>query len=184
MSIIEVNISEVQIDIRLIDIQSVEVLQRLVRQTFLETFAEVNSPENMRNYLDENLSIEMLSKELNNKASQFYIAFGEEKPVGYLKFNSGEAQTELKDERGLELERIYVLNEFQGQSIGFLLFEKVKEIFLNGQFDYLWLGVWEHNTKALNFYRKLGFIEFDKHIFKLGEDEQTDLMMKWQPFKP
>jgi len=184
MYIIEVNISEVQMDIRLIDIQSVEVLQRLAHQTFFETFAEVNSPENMQKYLDENLSIEMLSKELTNKASQFYIAFDEEKPVGYLKVNSGDAQTELKDERGLELERIYVLKDFQGMSIGYLLFEKARSIFLAGNYDYLWLGVWEHNTKALNFYRKLGFIEFDKHIFKLGDEEQTDLMMKWQPFNP
>ncbi|MFC3157622.1 GNAT family N-acetyltransferase [Chryseobacterium arachidis] len=43
---------------------------------------------------------------------------------------------------------------------------------------YLWLGVWEENLRAVNFYKKNGFIEFDKHIFRLGNDEQTDLMMQ------
>jgi ribosomal protein S18 acetylase RimI-like enzyme len=46
--------------------------------------------------------------------------------------------------------------------------------------DYIWLGVWEENTKAINFYTKNGFAGFDKHIFKLGDDEQTDIMMKLQ----
>lgn len=172
------------IEIKRIGIESAEELQRLARQTFIETFSEVNSAENMRMYLNESLSLDKLRNELGHPESQFYVTYHDHHPVGYLKLNAGGAQSELQQEGGLELERIYVLKEFQGQSIGFLLFEKAKEIFLNGQFDYLWLGVWEHNTKALTFYRKLGFIEFDKHIFKLGEDEQTDLMMKWHSFNP
>jgi ribosomal protein S18 acetylase RimI-like enzyme len=43
---------------------------------------------------------------------------------------------------------------------------------------YVWLGVWEENSRAINFYKKNGFIEFDKHIFKLGDAEQTDIMMR------
>ena len=44
--------------------------------------------------------------------------------------------------------------------------------------DFVWLGVWEENPRAISFYKKNGFVEFDKHIFKLGNDEQTDIMMK------
>jgi ribosomal protein S18 acetylase RimI-like enzyme len=44
--------------------------------------------------------------------------------------------------------------------------------------EYIWLGVWEENNKAIHFYTKNGFIPFDKHIFKLGDEEQTDIMMK------
>lgn len=168
-----------EIEIRRIGVESVEVLQKIALQTFFETFSEVNSAENMQMYLDENLSLEKLRKELEHPESLFYIAYQSKQPIGYLKVNTGNAQTELKEKGGFELERIYVLYEFQGQSIGFKLFEKAKELFLHGGFDYFWLGVWENNTKALTFYRKLGFIEFDKHIFKLGEDEQIDLLMKW-----
>ncbi len=42
----------------------------------------------------------------------------------------------------------------------------------------MWLGVWEKNPRALRFYQKIGFQEFDKHIFTLGNEKQTDIMMK------
>jgi ribosomal protein S18 acetylase RimI-like enzyme len=43
---------------------------------------------------------------------------------------------------------------------------------------YVWLGVWEKNARAIRFYEKNGFVAFDKHLFKLGDEEQTDIMMK------
>ena len=98
--------------------------------------------------------------------------------IGYLKLNFGDTQTELKDANAVEIERIYVLNEFQGKKVGQLFYDKAIEIAIERKADYVWLGVWEENKRALNFYRKNGFLEFDKHIFKLGEDEQTDIMMK------
>ena len=44
--------------------------------------------------------------------------------------------------------------------------------------NYLWLGVWGKNPKAIGFYQRMGFVTYDKHIFKLGDDLQTDLLMK------
>ena len=70
------------------------------------------------------------------------------------------------------------MKEYQGKHIGQLLYNKALYVANEKMVDYLWLGVWEENLKAINFYKKNGFVEFDKHIFKLGEDEQTDLMMK------
>ena len=78
----------------------------------------------------------------------------------------------------MEIERIYVLDEFHGKKVGLTLYNRALEIAQQRNIDYIWLGVWENNFKALNFYRKQGFIEFDQHIFKLGNDEQTDLLMK------
>jgi ribosomal protein S18 acetylase RimI-like enzyme len=98
--------------------------------------------------------------------------------VGYLKLNFGQSQTELKDSKALEIERIYVLKEFQGKNIGQLLYEKAIQIANQNNAEYVWLGVWEENEKAIKFYTKNGFVAFDKHIFKLGDDEQTDIMMK------
>ena len=129
-------------------------------------------------YLDESFTIEKLSDELNNKNSQFFFALVKHKPVGYLKVNVGDAQTELKDDGGMELQRIYVLQDYHGKSVGQALFEKAKSLAIEGGYPYLWLGVWEENHRALNFYRKNGFVPFDKHIFKMGDEEQTDWMMK------
>lgn len=156
----------------------VEALQKIARQTFFETFSEYNSEENMKNYLEEGLSIAKLAAELDNSDSEFYFATAENEIIGYLKINFGESQTELKDSEALEIERIYVAKAFHGKKVGQLLYDKAIEIAKHKKVDYVWLGVWEENRRAIHFYQKNGFVEFDKHIFKLGNDEQTDIMMK------
>ena len=168
------------IDIQKVTLNDIDQLQKIGRQTFSETFSGDNSEEDMKKYLDENFSVEKLTDELNNKNSEFYFAKLENTAIGYLKLNFGESQTELKDNKALEIERIYVPKEFHGQSVGQILYEKAIQVAKQKNVDYVWLGVWEENLRALSFYKKNGFTEFDKHIFKLGNDEQTDIMMKLQ----
>jgi ribosomal protein S18 acetylase RimI-like enzyme len=164
--------------IKRVTLNDISQLQKIGRQTFFETFSARNTEENMKKYLEVEFSIEKLTAELNNKNSEFYFAILENKVIGYLKLNFGQSQTELKDDKALEIERIYVLKEFHGKSVGQLLFDKAIQISRQKNADYVWLGVWEKNPKAINFYKKNGFIEFDKHIFKLGSEKQTDIMMK------
>lgn len=159
-------------------IKDIEKLQTIGRQTFYETFAEGNTEENMKKYLEEGFSDQKLNNELNDMNSQFYLATIGTQLIGYLKINFGQAQTELKDRTSLEIERIYVLKEFHGQKVGQLLYNKAIEIAKQAKSNYVWLGVWEKNLRAISFYQKNGFVEFDRHIFKLGDDEQTDLMMR------
>ena len=166
------------IEVKRITINELAQLQKIGRQTFQETFSDSNSEENMKNYLDEGFSTEKLTAELNNKDSEFYFATLENNVIGYLKVNFGASQTELKDSKALEIERIYVSKEFHGKKVGQLLYDKAIEVAKQKDTEYVWLGVWEENLRALSFYRKNGFVEFDKHIFKLGNDEQTDIMMK------
>ena len=159
-------------------LKDIEKLQDIGRQTFYETFAEGNTEENMQKYLEEGFSNQKLHNELSDPHSEFYLALLDTRVVGYLKVNSGQAQTELKDSKSLEIERIYVLKEFHGRQVGQLLYDKAIEIAKLGNVSYVWLGVWEKNPRAIQFYKKNGFVEFDKHIFKLGDDEQTDFMMR------
>lgn len=168
------------ITIQKVTLNDVNQLQKIGKLTFSETFSGDNSEEDMKKYLDENFSIEKLTDELNNKNSEFYFAKLEDSVIGYLKLNFGESQTELKDNKALEIERIYVPKEYHGQSVGQILYEKAIQVAKQKDADYVWLGVWEENLRALSFYKKNGFVEFDKHIFKLGNDEQTDIMMKLQ----
>lgn len=153
-------------------------LQVISRQTFFETFADHNTADDMQKYLDNNLSTDKLKSELADKNSEFYFATIVNKVIGYLKINFGQAQTELKDKSSLEIERIYVLKDFHGKKVGQVLYDKAIAIAKQAKADYVWLGVWEKNPRAINFYKKNGFVEFDKHIFKLGDDEQTDIMMR------
>lgn len=156
----------------------IKKLQIIGRQTFLETFSEGNSEENMQKYLEEGFSEEKLLSELKDPNAEFYFATSEGVVIGYLKLNFGDSQTELKDNSALEIERIYVLKAFHGKSVGQLLYKQAIEIANIKKVSYFWLGVWEENPRAISFYKKNGFVEFDKHIFKLGDDEQTDIMMK------
>lgn len=166
------------IQVRKATVNDCENLIEIGKITFFETFASTNSEENMQDYLSKNFSKGNLTLEINNPFSEFYLAFFQERVIGFLKVNFGKAQTEIQDEKAIELERIYVLNEFHGKKIGQLLLEKALQIARNNKSQYLWLGVWENNFKALKFYEKNGFYVFDKHIFTLGTDEQTDLLMK------
>ena len=166
-----------RIDLIKVTEQEISLLQHISKQTFLETFSDSNSEENMKKYLEEGFSVEKLTAELNNPDSEFYFALFNKEVIGYLKVNFGISQTELKDDKALEIERIYVLHEFHGKKVGQILFEKALNLAKDKNCDYVWLGVWEENQRAISFYKKNGFIEFDKHIFKLGDDEQTDIMM-------
>jgi ribosomal protein S18 acetylase RimI-like enzyme len=166
------------IEIKRATINDIEQLQKIGRKTFYETFSAANTEENMKKYLQEGFSVDKLTEELINSNSEFYFALLDDDVIGYLKLNFGKSQTELKDNKALEIERIYVAKEFHGKKIGQLLYEKAMEIAKKKKAEYVWLGVWEENPRAINFYKKNGFAEFDKHIFKLGNDEQTDIMMK------
>lgn len=166
------------IEIRRVTFKDIDILQKICKATFYETYASGNTEEDMKHYLEAEFSLNKLKSELNNEFSEFYFASLNQEIIAYLKINFGISQTEFKDENTLEIQRIYVLKEFQGMQVGKSLYKKVIDIARLKQVDYVWLGVWEKNPNAIQFYEKMGFIAFDQHIFRLGNDEQTDIMMK------
>ena len=166
------------IAIKKIGLEQLVPLQEIGRKTFYDTFFESDSEESMKAYLATSFSTEKLTAELENPNSEFYFATQNEVVIGYLKVNFGAAQTELQDANAVEIERIYVLQDYHGKQVGQLLFEKAMAIAKNNHCNYIWLGVWEENHRALQFYTKNGFVAFDKHIFVFGDEEQTDIMMK------
>ena len=168
------------LEIRRVELADVNQLQKICRQTFFEAFSNVNTEEDIKKYLEEAFAIKKLTEEIKNEYSELYFGILNEVIIGYIKVNFGESQNELKDNNSLEIERIYILRDFQGKNVGQSLYEKALSIAQQKQCDFLWLGVWEHNPRAIKFYQRNGFVEFDKHIFMLGNDEQTDIMMKLQ----
>ena len=167
-----------QLMIHKASLEDMATIQETGRQTFFETFAQGNTGEDMDKYLEEHFSVAKITAELNHPESLFFIAREGTEAVGYLKLNTGQAQTELQEQEGMEIERIYVKSAYHGKKVGQLLYEKALEIAkLQGK-SYLWLGVWEENPRAIRFYEKNGFVPFDKHTFILGDEEQIDIMMK------
>ncbi len=169
------------LQIRLVKTEDIISLQEIGKQTFYETFSSLNNEKNMQGYLKKSFSTKKLQEELVDPYSEFYFALLDNKIIGYLKVNIGQSQTEIKDENSLEIERIYVLKEYQGKKAGQFLYDKAIAIARSKKVNYVWLGVWEKNLRAIAFYKKNGFVEFNKHVFTLGEDKQTDIMMQLRP---
>lgn len=163
--------------IRKLNPADLALLREISIQTFVDTFADQNTPENMESYLQTSLSLEKLSIELNHSESEFYFAELNDEIIGYLKLNYGAAQSEPL-ENALEIERIYIRKEFHGKKIAQHLYNKAIERATERNAQFIWLGVWEHNARAIAFYTKLGFTAFGTHPFMLGDDKQTDILMK------
>ena len=165
-------------DIRLCTQEDLGILSDFSRRTYFETFAEQNTPENMAAYLDKAFGTEKLRGELENRDSAFYFLYCGGTLAGYLKLNEVPAQTDLHDSHSLEIERIYVAKEFQGKGLGRRLMTYAISAAMQRKKAYVWLGVWEKNEKALAFYRKNGFYQIGTHTFVMGDDPQTDYIMR------
>ena len=157
---------------------NLEELILLSKETFYQTFAAQNTAEDMETYLETAFSKDKLYRELCDPNTSFFFLYANESLAGYLKLNDYPSQTDVNDENSLEIERIYVLKDFQGQGLGRYLMEySIKTAADNGK-NYVWLGVWEKNEKALRFYKNNGFYRIGEHSFVIGNDVQTDYIMR------
>jgi len=157
--------------------RDIDDLYALSWRTFYEAFHHLNTEANMKAYMEKAFDRQRLLSELQNENSDFYFAKEGTDIVGYIKLNRKEAQNEFKDDVSLEVERIYVDSDNQGNGLGTLLLDKVKEIAKKDGLTYVWLGVWEKNPAAIRFYERNGFNVFSSHEFQMGDEVQTDMLM-------
>lgn len=167
-----------KLHLRLCTINDLGVLANMGKRTFIDAFEKDNEPEDFKEYLDSAFGEERLLKELQDINSAYYFIYMDSNLVGYIKLNENEAQSDIKDINSIELERIYVLSEFQGQGIGEWILAQVISMAKAKNRSYVWLGVWEHNPKAIKFYQRLGFYKFGSHPYFIGNDEQTDWLLR------
>lgn len=155
-----------------------EMLSELGARTFYDTFAKDNTSENIESYLKRSFSLEIQLGELADPNIIFLIAELDGIPIGYAKLKMNSKDESVKGMNPVELERIYALQEYLGRGIGKELMKaSIKEAKERGC-DAIWLGVWEKNQKAIDFYKKWGFKEVGTHVFKLGDDPQNDFVME------
>ena len=168
----------VDISIRRASHADAELLAHLGERTFSETFAHLNTPEDMDAYLSEAFTPARLAEELSDPASIFWLAEVGGEAAGYAKLHAGEAPPCVAGERPVELVRLYVLRKWLGLGVGQALMQAcVDEARAQGR-RAMWLGVWEHNERAQAFYRRWGFRRVGEHVFQLGSDAQSDWLME------
>jgi ribosomal protein S18 acetylase RimI-like enzyme len=157
-----------------------ESLQQISLQTFTDGFFHLNTPKYFYEYTDRAFSVGQLKSELQNPNTQFQFLKSDNTLLGYFKLNFNSAQSDIRDPNSLEIERIYILKEYQNLGLGKYLLDKIKEIAIQKNLHYIWLGVWEKNADAIRFYEKNGFRIFSSHDFHMGSEVQTDVLMRWE----
>ncbi|MDM8273582.1 GNAT family N-acetyltransferase [Ligilactobacillus salivarius] len=158
-------------------VEDIEALQAISKQTFTETFGSQNTAEDLAKFLSEEYAFDKLKAEVENPESFYYFCYFNDELAGYLKLNIGSAQTESDYPEALEIQRIYVLQKYQGQKIGLSMMQHAIAVAKKIKKSQVWLGVWEKNLKAQAFYRKSGFKKVGSHDFVLGDDIQTDYIL-------
>lgn len=166
------------IEITAIQENEIEALSTICRTTFKDTFIDDMPQEDMNQYFEDAYNHEILLSELQNKESWYFFAKINQEIAGYMKLNIGSAQTEPMGDDYLEVQRLYMYKQFQSKGIGSQLMKKAFEIAKEQQKSKLWLGVWEHNHQALNFYTKHGYKIVGSHQFVAGNDISTDYIVE------
>jgi len=154
------------------------LLTSLGAKAFHDTFVAMNTKEDMDLYLSENFSVERLLLELTDSKNVFFIVENNGQLAGYAKTRKSTSPDELEVSQSLEIERLYAAKEFIGKKVGDALMQCCLQQAADEGYHVVWLGVWEHNLRAISFYEKWGFEKFGSHPFMLGKDLQTDLLFK------
>ena len=150
----------------------------LSRKTFYDAFAADNTPEDIDKFMNEQFTRESLMAEVTEPGSIFFLATIEDQVVGYARMREAPNPPELGHEPAIEIARIYAVTDTIGKGVGSALMQQCLAIAQERKKAVVWLGVWEHNQRAIAFYTRWGFQKFSEHVFVVGNDPQTDWMMK------
>ena len=168
------------IRIRLATTEDAETLARVARKSFYDAFADhpKNAPDDLKMYMDEAFAVETIAAELRDEDSVNFVAEIGGEIVGYAKLKKNSREEGTAGENPIELCRLYSLNEFIGKGVGKALMQHCLDFASENKHDFMWLGVWEYNYRAQDFYRKFGFEKCGEHVFQLGTDPQTDWILE------
>ena len=164
--------------IRIATENEAELIADLSHQTFYDSFAEFNTKENMDKFMNEQFTKQKLIHEVKQPWHTFFLAFINDQPVGYVKLRDGSVPLDLVNQSCLEIARIYAVKDKIGKGVGKNLMQACHDFAEQKGKKILWLGVWEKNQRAIDFYSKWGFEKFGSQKFLLGDDLQNDWLMK------
>jgi ribosomal protein S18 acetylase RimI-like enzyme len=159
-------------------VSELEVLRALAIEIYEATFANANSPENMQRYLREAFDRQQMLKEWEEPDAGYWGAYEANQLVGYLRLRKNTEVDTWLGHSHLEIQRLYVHMAHQGKGVADqLMRHALAEAKRLGK-EWIWLGVWEKNSRAQRFYERWGFEKFSEHVFWMGDDPQTDWLLK------
>jgi ribosomal protein S18 acetylase RimI-like enzyme len=166
------------INIRIANPDDAEVIADFSHRTFCDAFGSFNTKENMDKFIRNDFNRKKLIAQVSEPGNIFLLAYQHDELTGYVRLLESNNPPELGEIDTIEISRIYVENKITAKGIGSALMQKCVDVAREKNKKIIWLGVWEHNARAIAFYEKWGFEIFSDHIFMLGDDMQTDILMK------
>lgn len=164
--------------IREATVEDARLIADISHQTFYETFAAYNSKEDMDKFLTQQFTKGKLILEVGGRGNIFLLAYKNDAVAGYVKIRDERVPAGLGKVTALEVARLYAMTAQIGKGVGSFLMQSSIDIAKKLNKEWLWLGVWEKNQRAIDFYTKWGFEKFDETDFLLGDDLQRDWLMK------
>lgn len=164
--------------IRYGNLSDATMLSELGAKTFYDTFARDNTPENISLYIKKSFSRDIQLNEISRPDIIFLVAELEDEPVGYAKLKMNSSDEAVRGRKVIEIERIYASQEYIGKGVGKELMKACINEARQRGCDSVWLGVWEKNQRAIDFYKKWGFREVGTHLFSVGNDPQNDFVLE------
>lgn len=157
--------------------QDNRLLADIGAETFYESFAADNRPENMAAYLSSAFSPAIQGAELADPRSRFLLAEVDGAAAGYMHLKFTAAPPQNVGRKPVKIARLYTRKPWQGKGVGAGLMQQCLQDAASAGCDVAWLGVWEKNPRAIAFYRKWGFVAAGYQPFRLGDELQQDLVM-------
>jgi len=164
------------LSIRCADGQDATALAEFAARTFSDTFASLNTADDMAAHLRSAYSTSQQRSEIESAQMRTLLGERSGRLCAYAQLREGKTPGCVPLSPTIELWRFYVDKSEIGSGAAHALMTAVLEEAQKRGAQTIWLGVWEHNLRAIAFYRKHGFRDIGNHVFRLGSDEQTDLI--------
>ncbi len=152
------------------------------RRLAIETFAAQNNPDDFALYLSLTFSEEIQARQLTEPTRAFLL--GEvttpeatNQLAAYALLRAPSVEPTVHGPNPVEIERFYVDGPWHGTGVADLMMRHAMTHARTVGGETLWLGVWEHNPRAIRFYQRHGFVDVGSHPFLVGTDLQTDRVM-------
>jgi len=148
-------------------------LAQLQEHTFRDTFGDTNTPEDLALHCEAHFGQAIQQGELSDPRFEILVCESEGSLVGYAQVRVGEAPDCVHAERPIEIQRFYLVKAWHGRGLANDLMAAAIGVAEDRGADVVWLGVWEHNPRAIAFYERGGFVKVGDHVFPLGTDPNS-----------
>ena len=152
-------------------------LAGLAESTFRATFGAANTEANLSLHCESSYGAEIQLAEITDPQMHTFVAEDNNSLAAYAQVRRSKPPQCVKGQFPIEIQRLYVNSSYHGRGLAQALMAECLAYARSLRSEVVWLGVWEHNPRAVAFYRKCRFVEVGEHIFRLGDDPQRDIIM-------